>query len=56
MKRPTDKQCDVLNGMLDGKTFREAYADAGLSPSGENMNSFLMRLVDNGYLILEVAP
>jgi hypothetical protein len=56
MKRPTDKQCEVLNGMLEGQTFREAYEAAGLSPSMQNTNAFLMRLVDNGYIILEVAP
>lgn len=56
MKRPSDKQAEVLNYMLDGMSFNEAYTEAGLSPSAENTNSFLMRLVVNGYIILEVAP
>lgn len=49
-----EKRRIVLDGIRSGKTFAVAYAAAGLSEYGNNPATYLLRLVENGYLELSV--
>ena len=50
--KPTAKQRAVLMRLAKGQNYEAAYRAEGLSEYGANRATFLMRLVDSGFVTL----